>query len=123
MTQYVIDPYHIATLGVTGPSITFATDGFIVILGEEIVPPEPTPEAEVSKVGGGLDYYYEEKRKKWLEERQKKITATVIIDGKKYVETVYTKDVNMNLKDVKVDVQLNEHAPVIRIILPGDDNV
>ena len=113
--SYVISPYHIATMGVTGRPITIATDGFIVVLGEEPIPPGPTPTEREIIEGGGKPM----RPKKRRELKGKRIIATVEVEGKIYKQSVFTKDLTLDLKDVKVNVQVEEgQKPKIQIILP-----
>lgn len=115
MTTYVIDPYHIATMGVAGEPITIATDGFIVVLEEEIIPPTPE-EVPPFKVGGGLDY--DAWKKEYERRKKKKITVVVTVAGKQYKEVAYTNNINLDLKDVKVKVSMKDDTPKISIIHP-----
>lgn len=109
----VISPIDIATHGLlSGTALTIATMGWIAFIEEEII--------EVPEFGGGGpparpgDKHYRRKL-------QKKITCTVYVGEKKYVQSVVTNNLNMNLKNVKLDVIMEGEKPQIKIILPNEE--
>lgn len=97
-TTYIIDPFEIATQGVTsGDSLTIATQGFIVKIEEEII--------EVPVSGAGPEGYgYEYGRKLEKKKKLKKITVTVIIGKEKYIESKTTENLKITAQDVEVKV-------------------
>ena len=100
----VLSPLDIATQGLLSDNIlTIATQGWIAFVTEEIIegggkPPRPGDRRVIKK--------------------KKRITVTCFIDGKKYVETVETKDLTIKLKDVIINVIYEETKPKVIIILP-----
>lgn len=108
----VISPIDIATHGLlSGNALTIATMGWIAFITEEII--------EVPEFGGGAppapgDKHYRRKL-------QKRITCTVYVGEKKYVQSVVTDNLNLNLKNVKLDVILEGTKPQIKIILPNEE--
>jgi hypothetical protein len=109
----VISPIDIATHGLLyGNALTIATMGWIAFIDEEII---EVPEL----IGGGGavrpgDKHYRRKL-------QKRITCTVYVGEKKYVQSVVTDNVNLNLKEVKLDIILEGTKPQIKIILPNEE--
>jgi hypothetical protein len=126
ISPQIISPLDIATNGflanvivnrpidgplqaVVAPALTIATMGWIVILEEEV-------EEEIEEGGGGIS----KRPKKRL---RKKITAKVLVDGVWYSEVAYTENVYLKLKEVNVDVELDEEQkPKITILLPEVKN-
>ena len=107
----IIDPFQIATMGVSGDPITIATNGWIVYIDEEVV-----DVVERVSPGGGV---YEEPWDAWkhLEDekkKKKKITARVIIDGQEYSDTIYLEDLSITAKDVSVEIS-DKPKPNIKI--------
>jgi hypothetical protein len=110
-----IDPYHIATLGVTGDPITIATDGFIVYLEEEII-----------IGGGGVEYEpwnpWKQNighKKKEEEKKLKKITATVIVNGIQYKESIIVDDLTISVKDINVQIDGQEKPSIKLTVMRG----
>lgn len=94
-----IDPFQIATMGVTATDpITIATDGFIVFITEEII---EVPTFFGGSFGTLIPWFPEEKKKK----KKKKITAMVIIDGVEYTDTVIVSDINITVDDIEVKIE------------------
>lgn len=106
------DPLSIANQGLLSNSgFTIAVQGFLVQIVEEIV--------EIPIVGGGGAPGADRiRRKEQAKKYRKKITVTVTIDGKDYKETVYTDNLTMNLKDVKVEIAKTQEAPKLIVHLP-----
>lgn len=100
-----------------GEALSLITDGFVtVILEEEIIEPEE-PEVDPRLSGGGVpdDTWEARQRKK----KKKKITAKVYIGGEEFKETVIVEDLTLELKDVRLNVSLDENQkPKLKIILP-----
>lgn len=111
-----IDPFLVATQGITGEPITIATQGYILFIEEEII--------EVPIGGGKADPNYiphnpyaKEKTKK-----KKRITAVVLIGDKEYRESIELEDLTITAKDVKIDVYTDLSSPKITItVLRGND--
>jgi len=106
----IIDPFHIATLGVTADDpITIATDGFIVFISEEII--------EVPKFGGAFATLIP-----WLpdafKKKKKKITATVIVDNVEYSESVVLEDISVTVDDIQVKVERAEKPKIFIQVKP-----
>lgn len=92
-TTYVIDPFEIATQGITsGDSLTIATQGFIVTIEEEIIIP---------RVGGSFIPTPQPIKK---EKPRKRITVTVTYNNKVYKESKETHDLKVSAKNVKVEI-------------------
>ena len=104
----IIDPFHIATMGVCGEPITIATDGFIVELFEEIVTTIGYPGG-----AGGIPDGTETKKKK------KRITAVVTIDGTTYTESVELDDLTITANDVRVSISENQTPKITLTIVRG----
>jgi len=97
------------------PALTIATMGWIVFLEEEIVEvPEKKGGRKPPRVRPG------DKRKKKF---RKKITCRVQVDNEWYTDVAYTDDLKLNLRDVRVKLDLDEQKkPIIEIILPEVKN-
>jgi len=98
----IISPLDIATDGLlSGKPITMATMGYVVILTEEII--------EIH--GAGIVPTRLRKKKK-----QKRVTATVTIDGIEYSAVAYTDNLELKLSEVHVVIS-NKLPNKIRLIL------
>lgn len=100
----VIDPFEIATQGISSSDpITIATNGFVVFITEEIIDDGAIPPrghgALSPHVMGPYDPYKQPPRKK-----KKRITATVIINGKEYTDSVESEDLTITVKDIHVEI-------------------
>jgi len=95
-----VDPFKIATLGITGSPITIATSGYIILIEEDIIEP---PVLKRRGGGGIADPYYNLPREK-QPKRKKRITAVVTIDGVEYRESIEVEDLTISAKDIKVEV-------------------
>ena len=117
-SKQIISPLDIATMGILAvlpsrliltPALTVASMGWIVFLEEEIVP-------VVEEGGGKTRIKMGDRRKK---KYRKKITCRVRVDGEWYTDVAYTDDLKMNLRDVRIKMDLDEQQkPIIEIILP-----
>lgn len=113
-----LDSLTIATQGLlTGNPLLVAAQGLLAV-DIVIVDPTPPEDVVVDTGGGGIvdgaphikDYTKEEKKK-----LRSRITVTAIIDGKKYKETLYSKDLNVSVDDVGIDIDHNAPKPIIKI--------
>ena len=96
----VIDPLEIATMGMISISpITIATNGFIVFITEDIIDVPISPPKD-GFAGGGMAKWPSGPTKK----KKKRITATVVIGGEEYTETIELDDITLTAKDVHVEV-------------------
>ena len=121
-SNQIISPLDIATnviladipsRQILSPALTIATMGWIVFLEEEIV--------EVVEEGGGKPKVRPGDRRK--KKFRKKITCRVWVDGEWYTDVVYTDDLKLNLRDVRVNMDMDEQKkPMIEIILPEVKN-
>jgi len=110
--EQTISPIHIATQGFVTPCIAYhiATHGWIVFLEEEIIEVVPLEGGGKTPVRPG------DRRKRKF---RKKITCRVQVDGEWYTDVVYTDDLKLNLRNVQVNLDLDEQKkPIIEIILP-----
>lgn len=106
----VIDSLAIATDGLLvgqNPNIidtlSIATNGLYIVITEEIidelVPPVKIGGAmDASMMVGPYDHYKTEKKKK------KRITASTIIEGITYTNTIEVDDITITAKDIIVEV-------------------
>lgn len=93
-----LDPFQIATLGVTGSPITMATDGYIILIEEEII------EVPVGGGTGQIDPYYNWPTQKPQYKKKKKITAIVTIAGVEYKESIELDDLSITAKNIQVEI-------------------
>lgn len=112
---YVVDPLNILTMGlISGDPLNLITDGFVTVeIEDEVI--------EVPVVGdGGGDFTHDpwNTQSKEKKKKKKKITARVFIDNKKYEETVIVDDLNVNVKDVKLEISNKLNEVKIKILLP-----
>ncbi len=93
-----LDPFHIATLGITASPITIATNGYIILIEEEII--------EVPSGGGSgqFDPYYNWPTQQPQYKKKKKITAIVTVDGIEYKESIELDDLTITAKDINVEI-------------------
>ena len=111
----IIDPFHIATMGVCGPPLTIATDGFIVILTEDIIEVPILQPGQGGGAGGIARPGYGHKKKK------KRITAIVMIDGTEYRESIELDDLTVTAKDVHVSVSTKDKVSIELTVIGGQD--
>ncbi len=119
-TRLVIDPLAIATQGylVTEKpfqidTLSVATLGFYVVITEEIIdeiiPTKLGGAADATLVMGPYDHYREERKKK------KRITATTIIGGVTYAETIEVDDITITASDVHIEISNSATKPQLKI--------
>ena len=110
-TTYIIDPFEIATQGLTsGNSLTIASQGFLVTIEEEV-----TTIDELQRAGGDGGPWDEDWNKWQKDKKVKKITVTVTRGDEIYTKTTVTENLKVSAKDVIVEVV--DSKPVIRINL------
>jgi len=109
-----IDPFLVATQGITGAPISIVTQGYILFIEEEII--------EVPIQGGAVDPNYVPHDPYKKTKKKKRITAIVLIGDKEYRESIELEDLTITAKDVKIDVNTDSIRPKISItILRGND--
>ena len=101
-----VDTYEIATIGQNlSNTFTLASNGILIDIQIEDLVPGIIP-------GKGKAPYDKPER----EVDRKKITVTVTIDNKKYVESIIVEDKpELTVDDVSVDVQETTDKPKIKI--------
>lgn len=118
-TTLVIDPLAIATDGFLVSqkpnqidSMAVATNGLWILITEEIIdeiiPPKIGGAADATLIMGPYDHYKTERKKK------KRITATAVIAGVTYTNTIEVDDITITAKDVSVEVTETE-IPQLKI--------
>lgn len=116
ITTQVIDPFHIATEGIYSSNpLTIAINGFIVYITEEIIDVIPPVGG-----GGGASAVIFPSTQKVTKKRKKRITATVIIDGVEYTETVELDDLTITAKDIMVEVTTTQKPKLTLTVMRGN---
>lgn len=112
-----IDPFLVATQGITGAPISIGTQGYILFIEEEII------EVPIQVQGGKADPNYLPHNPYAKTKKKKRITAVVLIGDKEYRESIELEDLTITAKDVKIDVYTDMNAPRITITVLRGDNV
>jgi hypothetical protein len=102
-----MDPLTVASDGLrSGNAITIATGGYIVTVTSEIV---NVPVPISVGIGGASSRYKTKKRKR--------ITASVVIEGKSYTSTLEVDDLKVTPHDVQVEILYETLQPKLVLTL------
>lgn len=118
--NYLVNPLSIATQGLLLSNnginyefnpFTFSINGFLVEITEEIITKD---EKSLLDINGGRYTG----RKKYPQNKKKLITVNCFINGKKYTQTKTYKNLNISVKDVGVEIDMNtNNKPKIKIFV------
>lgn len=117
----MIDPLMLATDGLlsTSSTTTIATNGFVVTVTEEPVGPEPTPSPQPTSTSSTARFPSYGGSVRTEKKKRKRITAKLTYLGKEYTHAIETDDLKLSVKDVKIDVVLQNNVP--RIVITFKD--
>ena len=111
----VIDPLAIATEGILAsqqdsrPALRIAVLGWLVTVVESIITPPPSAGGGFGGPRGTIG----------RPKKKKRFTATVIIDGIEYTDTVEVEDLTLTVKDVSIHITSEQTVPKLTISVKG----